>query len=408
MEILKSIGSAIAGTWMAISSFFGIQKEIPQAPVIPIVATESQNLGGFNPAGGLTYRLQASVGTTDTTVRLSSFKNRSGLALTMGSNSLNTSIGYGTLDPQNPTRSEFISFTGVTQNTDGTAILTGVTRGLSDIFPYTASTTLRLSHSGQSIFILSDSPQHFSEYAVKQNAQLISGQWTASSTAPLAYDNLWYATAASSTNPQIQSVAYTYNNYVRSKESTTVTATTTYSSAGGIVLTNAPSNATDAANKAYVDGVALVSAPNADYTTRGVVEQATVTELNAGTANGGTGARLFINPSDLLNSNYASSTSRSFATSTTGYLQRSISMSANQTVLFWGTCERAGTGNFSLSYRVVSKTASTTLVTFSQQANTPSSASSMFTATTTSTVIVAASSDQGCDTAGSLLTLVMP
>lgn len=134
-------------------------------------------LGAYNPTGGSTYRLQSSIGTTDTTIKLSSFKEPiSNIPYTMSY--LNSSVGYGTLDPQQPTRSEFISFTGITQNADGTATLTGVSRGMSRSYPYTASTTLRQSHSGQSIFILSDSPQHFAEYAVKANDETITGTWT--------------------------------------------------------------------------------------------------------------------------------------------------------------------------------------------------------------------------------------
>ena len=172
---------------LAIGSLFGVQQPAPivHAPVVqpaqvaPVVAQAAPEvkLGAYNPTGGGTYRLQSSIGTTNVTVPLSSFKEPiSNIPYTM--TYLNSSVGYGTLDPQQPTRSEFISFTGITQNGDGTAVLTGVTRGLSRSYPYTASTTLRQTHSGQSIFILSDSPQHFSEYAVKQNNETITGQWT--------------------------------------------------------------------------------------------------------------------------------------------------------------------------------------------------------------------------------------
>jgi len=172
---------------------------------------EEIKLGAFNPAGGTTYRLQTSIGTTDTTVKLSSFKNRSSIALTM--TLLNTDIGYGTLSPQT-SRSEFVSFSGITQNADGTATLTGVSRGLSDISPFTASTTLRQSHPGQSVFILSDSPQLFEEYAKRRNDESITGLWnfnsylptssiTATTTAQLAtkgyVDNVTNAGAATST-----------------------------------------------------------------------------------------------------------------------------------------------------------------------------------------------------------------
>lgn len=136
--------------------------------------TETPIAGAFVPAGGLTYRLQSSIGTSNSTLTLSSFKNRSSIPLTM--TLLNTDIGYATIDPQT-SRSEFVSFTGVTQNSDGTATLTGVSRGLADIYPFTASTTMTQTHAGQSILILSDSPQLFNEYALRRGNENISGTW---------------------------------------------------------------------------------------------------------------------------------------------------------------------------------------------------------------------------------------
>jgi hypothetical protein len=54
--------------------------------------------------------------------------------------------------------------------------------------------------------------------------------------------------------------------------------------------------ATQKAVKAYVDAGGNV---NASTTTKGIVEEATQAEVDAGTAAGGTGARLFVNPSTL-------------------------------------------------------------------------------------------------------------
>ena len=48
------------------------------------------------------------------------------------------------------------------------------------------------------------------------------------------------------------------------------------------------------ATKTYVDGVAVAGAPNADTTTKGIVEKATQAEVQAGTDTGGTGASLFV------------------------------------------------------------------------------------------------------------------
>lgn len=53
--------------------------------------------------------------------------------------------------------------------------------------------------------------------------------------------------------------------------------------------------------KAYVDSGGN---PNASTTQRGIVEEATAAEVLAGTATGGTGARLFVNPSTLPLANY--------------------------------------------------------------------------------------------------------
>ncbi len=118
-------------------------------------------------AGGQTYNLGSSVGSTDTSILLSSFTEPvSETPYTMAL--LNSEIVYGTIAP-GTSSSEFISFTGITQNANGTALLTGVTRGLQKKYPYTTSVTFKLPHSGQSIFILSDAPQVFNEYAALKN-----------------------------------------------------------------------------------------------------------------------------------------------------------------------------------------------------------------------------------------------
>lgn len=56
----------------------------------------------------------------------------------------------------------------------------------------------------------------------------------------------------------------------------------------------------------YADNLALAGCPNATTTLQGCAEQATVAETNAGTGTGATGARLFVGPSELASSNYAS------------------------------------------------------------------------------------------------------
>lgn len=145
--------------------------------------------GTFNPTGGGTYRLYSSVGTSNSTITLTSFKEPvSNILYTMSY--LNSTIAYGTLSPQSSI-SEFVSFTGITQNANGTASLTGVSRGLSRTpggNSCTASTTLAQPHGGQSIFILSDAPCLFSEYYVLQNNATSTGILTFSSTTMPRYD----------------------------------------------------------------------------------------------------------------------------------------------------------------------------------------------------------------------------
>lgn len=159
-----------------------LQAKVSQQDSMPQPAPASVSapvLGAFSPAGGGTYTLRSTSAPTDTTIRLASFREpRSNIPFTISY--LGSAINYGTLDPQT-SRSEFISFTGITQYSDGRADLTGVTRGLTRTpagSSCTASTTLASTHAGQSQFILSDSPCLFAEYAVKRNDEVITGSWT--------------------------------------------------------------------------------------------------------------------------------------------------------------------------------------------------------------------------------------
>ncbi len=124
---------------------------------------------------GQTYTLQSSISSTQTTITLTSFTVPvTGDPITMVL--MNTDIAYGTIAPKT-SQSELISFTGVTQNSDGTATLTGVTRGLNKTYPLTESTDFKLPHSGQSTFILSDAPQVLGSYGAKDNDEVITGYW---------------------------------------------------------------------------------------------------------------------------------------------------------------------------------------------------------------------------------------
>lgn len=181
----------------------------------------------FTPVGGVNYYLYGSgVGATDTTATLVSFNQPvNGYHLTMADFG---ATGYFTYEPGNALRQEFGSFTGITQNSDGTATLTGVTRGLSSVSPYTASTTLRKAHPGGTIVVLSNSPQFYQEFAILKNDVTVTGNWH---------------------GPD-------------------------------------PTDAASFATKNYVDGAAFGGVGNASETAGGKVEIATGAEAAAGTTNG--------------------------------------------------------------------------------------------------------------------------
>lgn len=214
-------------------------------------------MSNFLPFGAATYNLGSSIGSTDSTILLSSFLEPvTGTPYTMAL--INSDIAYGTISPKT-TSSEFISFTGIIQNSNGTATLTGVTRGLAKKYPFTSDATYQLPHSGQSTFIISDAPQVFNKYVTLEDTETISG-------------------------------------------------TKTFS-ASPIVPT--PTTPTQAANKAYADALAIAGAPNASTSVQGLVQEATQAQVDAKTVIGSTGAKLFQNLSTVrstLTSDYIADT----------------------------------------------------------------------------------------------------
>ena len=226
------LGKVVIGVFIAVASFFGYKEHIQ--PVEP--------LGAFLPTAGGTYRLQSSIGLTDSSVSLSSFKEPiSNILYTMSY--LGSTIEYGTLEPGNSTKKEFISFTGITQNSDGSATLTGVTRGLAFSTPFTASTTLQQTHSGQSIFILSNTPQFYGQFIQKNAAGTSTAILAVSSTTPWGYDS-------------------------------------------GMNVGSAYASSSNFASKGYVDGVSIAGAADASQAVKGIVEEATAAEASSGAADG--------------------------------------------------------------------------------------------------------------------------
>lgn len=129
-------------------------------------------------------------------------------------------VGYITIEPGR-TKREFVSFTGITQNSGGTATLTGVIRGLSPIAPYTASTTQQVSHSGGVQVIISNPPQLYNDAAFKANDETITGLFAFTGELP--------------TNPKIATTSSQLVNKAALDASVNQGAATSTESNGGIV-----------------------------------------------------------------------------------------------------------------------------------------------------------------------------
>lgn len=87
------------------------------------------------------------------------------------------SIGYATLEPGNGTQEEQISFSGVTQNANGTATLTGV-KNVLFISPYTETSGTSKTHAGSTTLVISNTSGFYNQFPAKANDETITGQWT--------------------------------------------------------------------------------------------------------------------------------------------------------------------------------------------------------------------------------------
>lgn len=128
------------------------------------------------PIAGQTYTLAgAGIASSDTSFTLTSFTiTQTGYKI---QDSDMSETFYVTFEPGSRSRQEIASCTTVTQNSDGTATISGCTRGLLPITPYTASTSLQFAHAGGSTVIFSDPPQLFNQASFKDNDETITGSW---------------------------------------------------------------------------------------------------------------------------------------------------------------------------------------------------------------------------------------
>lgn len=133
-------------------------------------------MDNFNYVQGKTfYTLSGNgISLSDTSVTIDNFTLPDGTNITM---SMFGDIGFGTFEPGSP-KEENYSFTGVTQNGNGTATLTGLTRGLKFVTPYNADVNLRQGHGGGTSMVLANSAPFYNQLSGRDNDETITGTWT--------------------------------------------------------------------------------------------------------------------------------------------------------------------------------------------------------------------------------------
>lgn len=176
-------------------------------------------------------------------ITLTSFLSIDGVALTMSDFG---TIGYGTLEPNSFQREEQISFTGITQNLNGTATLTGV-KTVGFLYPYTQVAGVTKSHPGGATFVITNTSGFYNTFTNKDDDETVVGAWVFPNVEP--------------TRPQL----------AIDTDATIATSLITYGQLARAVFG---------------------AVPSASTTVNGTVELATSAEVAAGTAVGGTGAFL--------------------------------------------------------------------------------------------------------------------
>lgn len=215
----------------------------------------------------LAKRLKTDISATDTTFKLPDIKwytGSDGVDVNLASTDFGT-VAYGVFEP-NTARQEFFTWDPTTIANYATTGISILARGLPWSADYTTeSSTRKWGHDGGTkVLLMTNAPAFYDQFTNKNNDETIVGLWT-------------FPTGA---NYPLVGSSY-----------------------------SAPTDDKHVATKKYVDDTALAGAPDMTTTVKGVAEEATLAELNAGTAAGDTLARLAANPSTLhqsrLTNNYA-------------------------------------------------------------------------------------------------------
>jgi len=266
-----------------------------------------------NPVGGERYYLSGSgISSSATTVGLTKF----GYMQPNGTYSKFSMTNFGalgcaTVQPGNVSgKQEFISFTGLTQNSDGTATLSGVTRGLERYSPFQASTTLQTSHAGGSEVVISNSPPCFYEnYASLSQDEPVTGLWS-------------------------------FNSYL---PTTSIVAT----------------SSNQFTNKSYVDATANAGAATSTKTNGGIVELATGAEA-------ATGAALVVDDPLVIDTSIARSyratgdSNRAIISDSNGYLDLSfLGLATSSNLIFSGLNNYTASSSFSATTTIAANSTTT-------------------------------------------------
>lgn len=124
--------------------------------------------------------LYSGISSGATSARLRSFVDIYGNNLTM---TMFGSIGYVTFEPGVRGKEEVVSFTGITNNGDGTQTITGLSRGLLSRYPFGSGGTAR-SHGSNTYVVVSNAGEFYEQIAFKRNDETVSGLWTFNSQLP--------------------------------------------------------------------------------------------------------------------------------------------------------------------------------------------------------------------------------
>ncbi len=387
--LLSKIGTALIGTIVFLTGVFS-----PQVP---------EQLGVALPSGTALFEtsLAAPISNSATTMTITANSVRGGGSLS----------GYQcfTVD-EGSAQAEYVC------GTVSATTVTSLERGISPADGVTEDADLKFSHRRGASVKITDFP--VIQRLVSQNtgSSTYASVLSYASAVPVATssNNIPYASWVQSAITN-QSVLVTTNQTVAGDKTftgTSIFGTTTHATSTITSLTLAsgtisrtPVIGTDITNKTYVDGVAVAGASNADETTKGIVEEATQAEVNAGTATGATGANLFI-PPDKLAGGVAASMIFYNATSTTDAKVSAVPMTADDVLIMWAQFDSTscitGSANFvtgSLTYKQSNLGATTTVSTVTNGHSAVGSCNAVaigsVTATTSMTVNVTADISDG-------------